>query len=91
MLFLHALLGRDTTPRIYGIGKATTLKKAMTNEHFSKKAQVFESAKPTDEELVTAGEQAIVSVLCCWIDLYITFPAMYIMCINCAKKIDYSA
>ena len=62
MLFLHALLGCDTTSRIYGIGKATALKKAMTKEHFRKQAQVFESATPTVEELVTAGEQAIVCV-----------------------------
>ena len=62
MLFLHALLGCDTTSRIYGSGKATALKKAMTNEHFRKQAQVFESATPTVEELVTAGEQAIVYV-----------------------------
>ena len=34
----------------------------MTNEHFRKQAQVFESATPTLEELVTAGEQAIVCV-----------------------------
>ena len=47
---------------MYGIGKATALKKAMTNEHFRKQAQVFESATPTVEELVTAGEQAIVCV-----------------------------
>ena len=55
MLFLHALLECDTTSRIYGIGKATALKKAMSNEHFRKQAQVFESATPTVEELVTAG------------------------------------
>ena len=47
---------------MYGIGKATALKKAMTNEHFRKQAQVFELATPTVEELVTAGEQAIVCV-----------------------------
>ena len=41
MLLLYALLGCDTTRRIYGIGKATTLKKAMINEHFRKQAQVF--------------------------------------------------
>ena len=38
------------------------LKKAMTNEHFRKQAQVFESATPTVEELVTAREQAIVCI-----------------------------
>ena len=62
MLFLHVLLGCDTTSRIYGIGKATALKKAMTNKHFRKQAQVFESGTPTVEELVTVGEQAIVCV-----------------------------
>ena len=62
MLFLHALLGCDTTSHIYGIGKVTALKKAMTNEHFRKQAHVFELATPTVEELVTAGEQAIVCV-----------------------------
>ena len=34
----------------------------MTNEHFRKQAQVFESTTPTVEELVTMGEQAIVFV-----------------------------
>ena len=62
MLFVHALLGCDTTSRVYGIGTPTALKKSMTNDHFRKQAEVFESAAPTVEELVTAGEQALVYV-----------------------------
>ena len=34
MLFLHAILGCDTTSHLYGIGKGTSLKKFKSSTHF---------------------------------------------------------
>ena len=46
--FLHAILGCDTTSQLYGIGKATFLKKFKSSKLFQEVANVFavESASP---------------------------------------------
>lgn len=41
ILFVHALLGCDTTSRVHGIGKGIALKKAKTNAQFRQLAGVF--------------------------------------------------
>ncbi len=41
LLFIHAICGCDTTSRLYGIGKATALKKAQTDDVFVKQAKIF--------------------------------------------------
>ena len=41
ILFVHALLGCDTTSRVHGIGKGIALKKAKTNAQFRQLVGVF--------------------------------------------------
>ena len=42
-LFLHAILGCDTTFRVHGIGKEAALKKYANSLHFREQAKVFNS------------------------------------------------
>ena len=41
ILFLHAVLGCDTTSHLYGIGKGTSLKKFKSSIHFRAQAKAF--------------------------------------------------
>ena len=43
VLFLHAILGCDTTSRLYGIGKGVSLKKFITTDDFRDQALVFDT------------------------------------------------
>ncbi|KAK3748685.1 hypothetical protein QZH41_018981, partial [Actinostola sp. cb2023] len=58
MLFLHAVLGCDTTSRPYGIGKAASLKKYSDSVYFRDQARVFD-ADSTPDDVATAGENAL--------------------------------
>ena len=60
ILFLHAVLGCDTTSHLYGIGKGTSLKKFKLSQHFREQAKVFATESATPKEISTAGEQALV-------------------------------
>ena len=60
ILFLHAVLGCDTTSHLYGIGKGTSLKKFTLSRHFREQAKVFATESATPKEIYTAGEQALV-------------------------------
>ena len=60
ILFLHAVLGCDTTSHLYGIGKGTSLKKFKSSRHFREQAKVFATESATPKEISTAGEQALV-------------------------------
>ena len=60
ILFLHALLGCDTTSRLFGIGKAAVLKKFRTNKALQQTAKVFDSVSASAEEIQLAGEKALV-------------------------------
>ena len=62
ILFVHAVLGCDTTSRIFGIGKSTALKKLCSNPHFSRQAEVFNLplTETSVDDVVTAGERALV-------------------------------
>ena len=60
MLFLHAILGCDTTSRPYGIGKAASLKKYGESVYFQDQAKVFDIPGSTQAEVATAGENALV-------------------------------
>jgi len=62
LLFVHAILGCDTTSRLCGIGKPSALKKAQSSEHFRQQAAVFNSSNATHLEVVAAGEKALVSL-----------------------------
>ena len=61
LLFLHAITGCDTTSRLYGVGKATALKKLDNVLHFKEQANVF-SCHSTVSDVVNAGEKALVSL-----------------------------
>ena len=41
LLFLHAVLGCDTTSRLYGVGKSVSLRKFLKNDDFKKVAHDF--------------------------------------------------
>ena len=58
--FLHALLGCDTTSRLFGIGKAAVLKKFKTNATLQQAAKVLDSFSATPEVIESAGETALV-------------------------------
>ena len=61
LLFLHAILGCDTTSRVHGIGKAAALKKYAISLHFREQTKVFNSRSAVDDIVVT-GENALVSL-----------------------------
>ena len=60
ILFLHAILGCDTTSHLYGIGKSTALKKFKSSLCFRQQAMVFSQESATLEEVPSAGEKALV-------------------------------
>ena len=63
LLFLHAVLGCDTTSRLYGVGKSVSLKKFLKNDDLKKVADVFHNENSSEEEVAEAGEHALVSFL----------------------------
>lgn len=59
ILFIHAILGCDTTSRLHGIGKGVALKKFINSPYFREQAKVFDIDSTTDA-IATAGENALV-------------------------------
>lgn len=59
ILFLHAILGCNTTSRAHGIGKKTSLKKAKSSSEFAKLAAIFNKDNATLDEVIQAGEKAL--------------------------------
>ena len=59
-LFLHAVLGCDTTSRLYGIGKGSSLRKFKTSNHFREQAKLFDEESASQEAICAAGDQALV-------------------------------
>ena len=62
ILFLHAVLGCDTTSQLYGIGKGTSLKKFKSSKHFQEQAKVFAVESATLKDISATGEQVLVNV-----------------------------
>ena len=62
ILFLHAVLGCDTTSRLYGIGKGTSLKKFKSNRHFRDHTKVFDAQSASSQDVIVAEEQVLVSI-----------------------------
>lgn len=60
ILFIHAVLGCDTTSRLYGIGKGVSLKKYQTDGQFRQLATVFDDDSASKEAIAEAGEKALV-------------------------------
>ena len=60
ILFLHAVLGCDTTSQLFGIGKSASLKKFRSSKQFQELAKVFNRESANEREISNAGEQALV-------------------------------
>ena len=61
LLFLHAITRCDTTSILYGVGKATALKKFGNVFNFKEQANVF-SYHSAVSDVVAIGEKALVSL-----------------------------
>jgi hypothetical protein len=57
---MYAILGCDTTSRLYGIGKGAALKKFAIIETFLYQTKVFDTASASTADVVAAGENALV-------------------------------
>ncbi|KAK3732581.1 hypothetical protein QZH41_004976 [Actinostola sp. cb2023] len=62
ILFIHAILGCDTTSRLYGIGKGAAIKKYADSQYFREQAKVFDDFSSSVEKVATAGENALISL-----------------------------
>ena len=60
ILFIHAILGCDTTSRLYGIGKGMSLSKFKASGMFREQAKVFCSDSAPTHDVIEAGEKAVV-------------------------------
>ena len=60
LLFVHAILGCDTTSRVFSIGKGLALKLIRSDAYFRAQAEIFLSENATEDEIVRAGEAALV-------------------------------
>ena len=62
ILFLHALLGCDTTSRIFGIGKPSALSVLKKSPIFCRAAERFRDATSRKTDITAAGEIALVAL-----------------------------
>ena len=62
ILFIHALLGCDTTSCLYGIGKGISLRKFKASSTFREQAKVFDTNSASMHDVVDAGEKALIIV-----------------------------
>jgi len=62
ILFLHAILGCDTTSRFFSLGKGLALKKAKSSQYFLDQTAVFRRPNAMMTDIVIAGENDIVSL-----------------------------
>ena len=60
ILFIHAILGCDTTSRLYGLGKGLSLKRFTSSALFRDKAEQFFKKDATVDDVIHAGEAALV-------------------------------
>ena len=60
ILFIHAILGCDTTSRLYGLGKGLSLKRFTSSALFRDKAEQFCKKDTTVDDVIDAGEAALV-------------------------------
>lgn len=60
ILFLHAVLGCDTTSRPHGIGKGASLKKFKESDIFREQAEVFYAHSASTDDVAEAGEKVMV-------------------------------
>ena len=62
LLFAHAILGCDTTSRVFSLGKGSALKYIRLDSYFTKQAPIFLDENATENDIINAGEAALVSL-----------------------------
>ncbi len=62
LLFHHALLGCDTTSRLFGIGKNASIKLFEKQQSLQMHAEVFMANNSSQQSVVEAGEQILLAV-----------------------------
>lgn len=62
ILFIHALLGCDTTSRLFGVGKTDSLKLILENKCIMDMANIFLTFPKQHDEIASAGEKALLQV-----------------------------
>lgn len=60
ILFAHAVLGCDTTSRVFGIGKGKSVNKLKSDLNFVEQAKVFMSPSSSQSDIIVAGHRALV-------------------------------
>ena len=60
ILFLHAVLGCDTTSHLHGIGKGASLKKFQASNSFRQQAKVLLTHSVSKHDVACSGEKALV-------------------------------
>ena len=63
ILFIHAILGCDTTSHMYGIGKGKALKKFQSSVEFRQAAATFHTRDANKADIIAAGEKALLCLL----------------------------
>lgn len=61
-LFMHAILGCDTTSKPFGIGKGVALKMAINNLDFAEMADEFSRECLSKDNIRQLGEKALVAL-----------------------------
>ncbi|KAL5020678.1 hypothetical protein ScPMuIL_002243, partial [Solemya velum] len=60
ILFVHAVLGCDTTSRVFGLGKGLALKNVKDKQLFREQASVFNQTDQVEKrQIELAGEKAL--------------------------------
>ena len=60
ILFLHAILGCDTTSGVYGLGKKLSVNKIKSDTVFRDQSVVFNNSGTSKADIISAGEAALV-------------------------------
>ncbi len=64
ILFIHAILGCDTTSRLYGLGKELLLKRFTSSALFRDKAEQLCKKDAAVDDVIDAGEAKLVCLYC---------------------------
>lgn len=62
ILFTHAMLGCDTTSRVFGVGKGVSLRLVRESDSFRVQASIFQKQSATKDEIAAAGERAMILI-----------------------------
>ena len=62
ILFIHAILGCDVTSHLFGLGKGLAVKRIKSDLQFCQQAKVFNQVGQAKDDIIVAGESALVSL-----------------------------